>query len=309
MTTTAIATKEKPPISLEGGLVKLNTLDEAYRFAQNIVHSGLAPYGVDTPEKVLIAMQHGAELGLKPLQSLNHICVIHGKPAIYGKAAAALVVSHPQLEIFEEWFEGEEGDKAADFPDDFTAVCKVKRRNIGQPRVERFTVRDAKRAGLWMKKSSKGDSAWVTHPKDMLRYKARARALVLFADILIGLPMYEDLVGVDIPQARAPITEEAPHQGPRDPLAEDLGLKLDPEKEVKPGPKKKPKKNEDPELRTSDSEDKPAKTLMELVAEVNTAETKDDVMRIYASRPNSMSQEDSDLLHQAGLERMETINR
>ena len=54
---------------------------------------------------------------------------------------------------------------------------------------ERFTIADAKTAGLW----SKGGT-WKTHPKRMLKYKARAFALRdKFPDALNGMHMKEEI--------------------------------------------------------------------------------------------------------------------
>ena len=40
------------------------------------------------------AILYGAEIGLNPIQSLQNIFVIHGRPAIYARTALALVKSH-----------------------------------------------------------------------------------------------------------------------------------------------------------------------------------------------------------------------
>jgi hypothetical protein len=49
--------------------------------------------GVRPMEAVLIALQHGAELGLPKMASLQNIAVINGKPSVYGDALMALVQS------------------------------------------------------------------------------------------------------------------------------------------------------------------------------------------------------------------------
>ncbi len=47
---------------------------------------------------VLVAMQWGAEIGLAPMQALQNIAVINGKPSVYGDAAMALVQASPHCE-------------------------------------------------------------------------------------------------------------------------------------------------------------------------------------------------------------------
>jgi len=117
------------------------------------------------------------EVGLPPMRALQSIATINGKPAIYGDAQLALTRKSGLLEVFEESYEGEEGS------DGFTAICTVKRRGDAEATVEKFSVADAKKAKLWGKVGP-----WVTHPKRMLRYKARAFALRdKFADVLLGL--------------------------------------------------------------------------------------------------------------------------
>ena len=86
------------------------------------------------------------------------------------------------MEDFEETFEGEP------FADDFTAVCRVKRKGSARERVERFSVADAKRAGLWG-----AVGPWQTAPKRMLMFRARGFCLRdEFGDVLLGLVFVEE---------------------------------------------------------------------------------------------------------------------
>ena len=199
-----LAKKEAAAIEMHGGAVQLKTYEDAYRFAVSVQKSGLAPQSFRTPEQILVAMQHGAELGLKPLQALQSIAVIQGRPCIWGKALPALVMRSGNLEVFEEWFEGS--------GENLKALCKVKRKGVDAPRTESFSVEDAKTAGLWKKAGP-----WQQYPKDMLRYRARARAFVLFADVLAGVGIAEEMQ--DAPPIRR-VEAGAP-----DPLMEQAGIK------------------------------------------------------------------------------------
>jgi hypothetical protein len=68
----------------------LSSFDDAFRFAGMVAKSDFAPKDFrGKPEACLLAIQHGAELGLTPMQSLQSIAVINGKPSIYGDAAKA----------------------------------------------------------------------------------------------------------------------------------------------------------------------------------------------------------------------------
>ena len=52
-------------------------------------------------EDVLIAIQYGQELGLKPMQSLQGVCVINGKPTVYGDTLLAVCSSAQDFEYCE----------------------------------------------------------------------------------------------------------------------------------------------------------------------------------------------------------------
>ncbi|TAM07222.1 MAG: hypothetical protein EPN70_03350 [Paraburkholderia sp.] len=157
------------------------SLEEALRFADYLADSDLVPKDFKgKPGNVLVAMQWGAELGLKPMQSLQNIAVINGRPALWGDAVLALVLASPACEYIEEWEESG------------TAYCKAKRR--GKPEdIQTFSDEDAKKAGLIGKQGP-----WSQYPKRMK--KMRARAFTLrdnFADVLKGIPIAEDIMDIE----------------------------------------------------------------------------------------------------------------
>ena len=73
--------------------VTLRTLEDLQTFGALAAKSGLAPRGLENPEAIAIAVQMGAEVGLLPMQSLQNIAVINGRPAMFGDAALALILS------------------------------------------------------------------------------------------------------------------------------------------------------------------------------------------------------------------------
>lgn len=156
-----------------------SSLGEAKEIANLIAASDFAPKDYKgKPNNVIIALQMGADLGLKPMQALQNIAVINGRPSIYGDAALALVM--PALERFHEEFEGKD--------DDFAAVCIAKRRGWPDETRRTFSVRDAKAASLWGK-----SGPWQTYPKRMLQLRARGFALRDTApDLLLGLVLAEE---------------------------------------------------------------------------------------------------------------------
>lgn len=172
--------------------------EEALKFAQAIASSDLAPRDFrGKPANCLIAMQMGAELGLSPMQAIQNIAVINGRPCLYGDAILAVVIGHPAYEWHKETMEGV-GDQRA-------AVFQIKRRGQDAYTV-RFSVADAKLARLWGK-----DGPWTTYPNRMLQMRARAWGLRdKFADALRGIQMAEE--ALDIPAAKTPaLTSTAEH--------------------------------------------------------------------------------------------------
>jgi hypothetical protein len=157
------------------------TFTEARQFAEELASSSLVPKAyVSKPQDILVAMQWGAEIGLAPMQALQNIAVINGKPSVYGDAAMALVQASPHCEDIEEYFEGEGTPNP-------TAVCVAKRRGR-KPVVAKFSVEDAKRAGLWGKQGP-----WQAYPKRMMQMRARGFALRdAFPDALKGLITVEE---------------------------------------------------------------------------------------------------------------------
>jgi hypothetical protein len=68
-------------------------VNELMVYAQNAISSGLVPKSLKTPEMAMIVMLKGRELGLKPMQSLNHIYVVNGAAAVDTKVLAALFLA------------------------------------------------------------------------------------------------------------------------------------------------------------------------------------------------------------------------
>lgn len=197
--------QERPLPSLAaGGKLKAivpNDLDSAYRLAKAVCMSGLAPKGLEKPEAAMVAILHGMEVGLTPMMALQKIAVINGRPTIWGDGALGLVRGSGVCEYVTEKMEGM-GDKRV-------AICTAKRKGEPDPITRRFSVDDAKRAGLWDK-----GGPWKQYPERMLAMRARAFALRDgFADVLGGLYLAEELQGTETP-AMKDITAPPPPPSP-----------------------------------------------------------------------------------------------
>jgi len=156
------------------------TLQEAMRFSEILASSTMIPRDFQgKPGNVLVAIQWGREVGLGPLQALQNISVINGRPSIWGDAALALVRGHPDCASVQEGAEGE-GDARHGW-------CEVTRRGE-QPQRRTFSIADAKRAGLWGKAGP-----WTQYPDRMLQLRARGFAIRdVFPDALRGVLTREE---------------------------------------------------------------------------------------------------------------------
>jgi hypothetical protein len=172
---------------------------EAMQFSETLAASSMVPRQYQgKPQDILVCVQWGLELGLAPMQALQNIAVINGKPSVYGDAAMALVQASSVCEDVQEFFEGEGTANPI-------AVCIAKRRGR-TPVTVRFSVEDAKRAGLWGKQGP-----WTQYPKRMMAMRARGFALRdAFADVLKGLITAEEAQDYPTEQAPRDITPAKP---------------------------------------------------------------------------------------------------
>jgi hypothetical protein len=175
------------------------TFTELVEFAEIAARSQLVPTAYrNHPADIVLAVQLGSEVGLRPMQSLQNIAVINGHPAVWGDALPALCKASA---VYEDLIETWEREDDADF---LTAVC-VALRHGSTPVTARFSVQDAKRAGLWTK-----PGPWQTYPRRMLQLRARSFALRdAFPDVLKGLISVEEAMDIPAPADRLATTPTA----------------------------------------------------------------------------------------------------
>jgi hypothetical protein len=178
--------------------VALRTWEEIERFAEKAAQSGMVPKDfVGKPAAICIAIQMGSELGLAPMQALQSIAVINGRPSIWGDALPALCRASGLCVYIREWAEGS--------GDDLTYYCEARRKDDPNPIRGSFSVADAKQAGLWRdkptvtKRSRDGgtyetDSGpWYSYRPRMQQMRARGFCLRdAFPDVLKGLISVEE---------------------------------------------------------------------------------------------------------------------
>lgn len=173
------------------GMVPRN-IEEGLRLSDLLSKSSLVPPDFrGNPSNCFVAISMGAEVGLSPLQAIQGIAVINGRPSLYGDALLAVVQASGPFEWIDE-------------PPvkDGVATCTVKRKGWPNPVSRSFTIEDAKRAHLWGKQGP-----WTNHPDRMLQMRARAFALRdTFADVLRGIASAEEMLDV----SSATVTEQKP---------------------------------------------------------------------------------------------------
>lgn len=187
-------------------------LDQQINYAKAMAVSNLLPVAYQNhPENVLVALEQGRALGIAPIQAMNQINVIKGKPALSADLIAALVrrAGH-RLRV--------EGD-------DTYAQATVIRADDPDyvPKPVRWDMERAKRAGLL------GNPSWQKYPAAMLRARAISEAARAWAnDALYGfiytpeeldnnwVPDSDPDTGEPVHNAPEPVTvqPQAPQQPP-----------------------------------------------------------------------------------------------
>ena len=167
------------PFSRETG-IQLRDIGNACALAELLVKAGFAPKGASV-EYATVAILDGAMLGLNPMQAIQGIAVVNGRPCLYGDAFAAVVKSSPV-------FGGEKIETIGSGDEAGIRVTVWRKGGEETPTVEQFTVADAKRAGLWGKQGP-----WTQYPRQMLKHRALGFAYrQAFPDVLKGIRMAEE---------------------------------------------------------------------------------------------------------------------
>lgn len=191
---------ESTAIARSGGgfTIAPANMRELLDFADMASRSDLVPKDYKgKPGNVVLAVQMGGELGLSPMQALQNIAVINGRPCLWGDAMLALCL--PYLDQFEESDDGE------------TATCVAVRGKVRA--TQKFSMADARTAGLANK-----EGPWKTYPRRMRQMRARGFALRdTCADILRGIQSAEEQE--DVVRARnavkAEVTSERTVEDPK----------------------------------------------------------------------------------------------
>lgn len=189
--------------------------EQALQFAEYLAASEMVPKQYrNKPGDCLIAMQWGYELGFQPLQALQSIASINGKPSVYGDAGKAILLN-AGCEIIE--------DDIEDIQKNGIARCTIHRPGKSKPTTRSFSVENAKTANLWNK-----EGPWRSYPWRQMAWRAfwfAARDAA--ADLLRGFSGFEEMIDAGTstqqPAGPAPLVEEVkPTTYPEDQFAANL---------------------------------------------------------------------------------------
>lgn len=247
------------------------TLQEAMTFAGMLARSTMVPRDFQgKPENVIVAIQWGREIGLGPLQALQNIAVINGRPSVWGDAMLALVRGSGICAFVRETIAGD--------GENMVATCLAARKGEEEHPIKgEFSVADAKKAGLWSK-----TGPWTQYPKRMLQLRARGFALRdAFPDVLRGVISAEE--AADIPADAPPPFRGMTLDAAPEPFTtgEHIGDSI-PDRVMQPPPKRTIKQFLD-ELQAEMSE---AMAAADPRAAFDAIMTRDDVRRAESSLTN-----------------------
>ena len=147
-------------------------LDQLMRLSTAICRTEMVPQVLrGRPDAILAVMMAGAELGIGPMQSLQGIDLIQGRPALSAELMRALVVQEGHT------FRLDQTDEAA------TVTCRRREWADDIPNaVFSWTIEDAKRAQL------AGKDNYKKFPRAMLAARASSEAArAVFPDVIVGL--------------------------------------------------------------------------------------------------------------------------
>jgi hypothetical protein len=163
----------RPPVSIVG---PMSGLDQAWRMSQALAQSALLPAALrGKPNDVLVTILYGQEVGLSPMQALQAIYVVNGRPSMSGQLWLAKVrqAGHVvKLDVTDK-----------------EATCTITRHDDGTSHTETFTWADAERAALTSK------DVWKAWPKRMLGWRAVSNcATIACPEVALGWDLTEAVV-------------------------------------------------------------------------------------------------------------------
>ena len=146
------------------------------KIAETLYQSGLYP-SVKNAAGAFAIIQYGAEMGLAPMQSLQMINIVMGKPACDAKLLLALMRR-------DGW------NYVIDQSDNM--ICRMRFKKNNQEHEITYTIEEAMEAGLT------GKEIWKKYPADMLFSRCASRASRRLApETTLGIYTIEEMESID----------------------------------------------------------------------------------------------------------------
>ena len=148
--------------------------------ANIFIKSSALPKHITNASQLLMILQTGKEMGLKPMQAINGIYILNGKVALYSHVMLSKVL---------------EGGVKLKWLKDTPTEAEVEFSGLDRdPYIAKFTIAEAQKAGL-----VKVGGAWTTYPSAMLRARAiSSGARVFCPDLISGAYTLEEVADVDV---------------------------------------------------------------------------------------------------------------
>lgn len=183
-------------------------LAKAWKSAQFLSSTDIVPQTFKKAENCLIALDIANRTGMQPLTVMQNLYVVQGKPSWSGQMCIALINGCGRFTPLEFEFVGEVGT------DTHGCYAFAKRLDNGKIYASDIvTIGMAKKEGWYQKSGSK----WQSMPIQMMQYRAGAFfGRVHCPDVLMGLPLAEEMKDIEKPQQATSLMNE---------LDEELKLK------------------------------------------------------------------------------------
>jgi hypothetical protein len=163
---TAIERRDAAEVELG---VPIRSLDQAMTLSKTLALAGLMPASLrgKAPD-VLAILLYGQDLGLSPMQAVQGIYVVNGRPSLSAQTWLALARKQGhRISVTEHTGQ--------------TCTVEITRGDTGEKHVSTFTLDDAQKAGLASK------DVWKQYPRNMLLARAVSNAMRFAApEIALG---------------------------------------------------------------------------------------------------------------------------
>ena len=212
----AVAVEKKLPavqeLKIEGtsALVLMDHMEKLIKVGQFMVSSGLMPSTVKSAANAALIIWTGHELGLKPMQSIQFINVISGKPTLAPVMMRALII-------------GSGAEEAWEITENTATVCTIRaKRKDGQDYTRSFTLEEASKI-MSTEFDAQGAKKtvpltqkfnWKNMPATMLLWRCTSAVCrVVYPDVINGMYIPDEMedasVAYDIEIIAAEVAEQA----------------------------------------------------------------------------------------------------